>query len=48
LTLLDESKSVQEKTVETLRIASKWEQGPDGPVGGVLNPQAIAQVRIIS
>lgn len=25
LTLLDENKSVQEKTAETLRIASKWE-----------------------
>lgn len=26
LTLLDDTKSVQQKTVETLQIASKWEQ----------------------
>lgn len=26
LTLLDETKSIQQKTVETLQIASKWEQ----------------------
>lgn len=26
LTLLDESKTVQQKTAETLMIASKWEQ----------------------
>lgn len=26
LTLLDESKTVQQKTAETLLIASKWEQ----------------------
>lgn len=26
LTLLDESKTIQQKTVETLHIASKWEQ----------------------
>lgn len=26
LTLLDESKSIQQKTAETLLIASKWEQ----------------------
>ena len=42
---MDDSKTVAEKTVETLRIASKWEEGPDGPIGAFLNPQAIAQVR---
>lgn len=26
MTLLDETKSIQQKTVETLQIASKWEQ----------------------
>lgn len=26
LTLLDDTKSIQQKTVETLQIASKWEQ----------------------
>lgn len=26
LTLLDDSKTIQQKTVETLQIASKWEQ----------------------
>lgn len=26
MTLLDESKTIQQKTVETLQIASKWEQ----------------------
>ncbi|XP_074105505.1 disks large 1 tumor suppressor protein-like isoform X12 [Cotesia typhae] len=31
LTLLDESKSVQQKTVETIRIADKWEAS-DGPI----------------
>lgn len=31
LTLLDDTKSVQEKTQETIRIASKWE-GSDGPM----------------
>ncbi|XP_045483674.1 disks large 1 tumor suppressor protein isoform X4 [Harmonia axyridis] len=31
LTLLDESKSVQEKTAETIRIANKWESS-DGPI----------------
>ncbi|KAI4493004.1 hypothetical protein M0802_009774 [Mischocyttarus mexicanus] len=31
LTLLDESKSVQQKTAETNRIAAKWEAS-DGPI----------------
>ncbi|XP_060524064.1 disks large 1 tumor suppressor protein isoform X4 [Cylas formicarius] len=31
LTLLDENKSVQEKTAETIRIANKWESN-DGPI----------------
>ncbi|XP_066581516.1 disks large 1 tumor suppressor protein isoform X10 [Prorops nasuta] len=31
LTLLDESKSVQQKTAETIRIADKWE-ATDGPI----------------
>lgn len=31
LTLLDENKSVQEKTAETIRIANKWEAN-DGPI----------------
>lgn len=31
LTLLDETKSVQEKTAETIRIANKWETN-DGPI----------------
>lgn len=26
LTLLDDTKTIQQKTVETLQIASKWEQ----------------------
>lgn len=26
LTLLDETKTIQQKTVETLQIATKWEQ----------------------
>lgn len=36
LTLLDESKTVQQKTAETLQIASKWEQE---------NPLKITDVR---
>jgi hypothetical protein len=28
LTLLDETKSLQQKTIETLQIASKWERNP--------------------
>ncbi|KAF5299175.1 hypothetical protein FQA39_LY02348 [Lamprigera yunnana] len=31
LTLLDESKSIQQKTAETIRIANKWETS-DGPI----------------
>lgn len=31
LTLLDETKSVQQKTAETIRIANKWEAS-DGPI----------------
>lgn len=31
LTLLDDTKSVQEKTAETIRIANKWETN-DGPI----------------
>lgn len=31
LTLLDDTKSVQEKTAETIRIANKWEAN-DGPM----------------
>ncbi|XP_046739303.1 disks large 1 tumor suppressor protein isoform X2 [Diprion similis] len=31
LTLLDESKSIQQKTAETIRIANKWEAS-DGPI----------------
>lgn len=38
LTLLDESKTVQQKTAETLQIASKWEQE---------NPLKITDVRKI-
>jgi len=38
LTLLDDTKSVQEKTVETIRIATKWE-GSDGPIALLQNNQ---------
>ncbi|CAH0382402.1 unnamed protein product [Bemisia tabaci] len=31
LTLLDDSKSIQQKTAETIRIANKWEAS-DGPI----------------
>lgn len=31
LTLLDETKSIQQKTAETIRIANKWESS-DGPI----------------
>lgn len=31
LTLLDETKSIQQKTAETIRIANKWEAS-DGPI----------------
>ncbi|XP_068910812.1 disks large 1 tumor suppressor protein isoform X7 [Tenebrio molitor] len=36
LTLLDETKSVQEKTAETIRIANKWETS-DGPIAPYTN-----------
>lgn len=36
LTLLDENKSVQEKTAETIRIANKWETS-DGPIATYTN-----------
>ena len=36
LTLLDETKSVQEKTAETIRIANKWETS-DGPIAPYAN-----------
>ncbi|XP_044258200.1 disks large 1 tumor suppressor protein isoform X5 [Tribolium madens] len=36
LTLLDETKSVQEKTAETIRIANKWETS-DGPIASYTN-----------
>ncbi|XP_065157765.1 disks large 1 tumor suppressor protein isoform X3 [Atheta coriaria] len=36
LTLLDDSKSVQEKTAETIRIANKWETN-DGPIAPPYN-----------
>ena len=31
LTLLDDTKSIQQKTAETIRIANKWEAS-DGPI----------------
>ncbi|CAL8094596.1 unnamed protein product [Orchesella dallaii] len=42
LTLLDDTKSVQEKTAETIRIATKWE-GSDGPIG-ILNSMQLQVV----
>lgn len=36
-TLLDESKSTQQKTLETLQIASKWEREP--PITTVTQPK---------
>jgi len=40
LTLLDDTKSLQEKTAETIRIASKWEGGgPISPFGASTQPQ---------
>lgn len=41
LTLLDDTKSVQEKTAETIRIATKWE-GSDGPIG-ILNSMQVSK-----
>jgi len=41
-TLLDDSKSTQQKTLETLRIASKWEQEPP-----ITSTQPKFEVRII-
>ncbi|XP_073834147.1 MAGUK family member discs large 1 isoform X29 [Musca autumnalis] len=39
LTLLDDSKTIQQKTVETLQIASKWEQ--DGHTVKIADNQAV-------
>ncbi|KDR17811.1 Disks large 1 tumor suppressor protein [Zootermopsis nevadensis] len=42
LTLLDETKSIQQKTAETIRIANKWEasDGPITPTYGNNDPEA--------
>uniref|UniRef100_A0A1I8PWG4 Disks large 1 tumor suppressor protein n=1 Tax=Stomoxys calcitrans TaxID=35570 RepID=A0A1I8PWG4_STOCA len=42
LTLLDDSKTIQQKTVETLQIASKWEQ--DGHTVKISDNQAVKAV----
>ncbi|XP_066908804.1 disks large 1 tumor suppressor protein isoform X3 [Halyomorpha halys] len=42
LTLLDDTKSVQQKTAETIRIANKWESS-DGPIS--YNSDVIADIR---
>ncbi|XP_044762452.1 disks large 1 tumor suppressor protein isoform X4 [Coccinella septempunctata] len=55
LTLLDDSKSVQEKTAETIRIANKWESS-DGPIaptytnndGGNTNSNSLRSVEVQS
>lgn len=50
LTLLDDTKSVQEKTAETIRIANKWEAN-DGPIAATytndvstLNPSNLMEI----
>lgn len=42
-TLLDESKSTQQKTLETLQIASKWEREP--PITTVTQPKIEVIIR---
>ena len=37
LTLLDDTKTIQQKTVETLQIANKWEDGTSGPISFITN-----------
>ena len=44
-TLLDESKSVQQKTTETLQIVAKWEQTLT-IAGGVPQPQTTLQTEV--
>jgi len=41
LTLLDESKTTQQKTVETLQIASRWEMDP--PIVGSQQQSAVLE-----
>lgn len=47
LTLLDESKSVQQKTAETNRIAAKWEAS-DGPITPTFAQNDVSRVTRIS
>jgi len=41
LTLLDDTKSVQQKTAETIRIANKWESD-DGPIANIFNNNEVS------
>ncbi|XP_011343161.1 disks large 1 tumor suppressor protein isoform X12 [Ooceraea biroi] len=45
LTLLDESKSVQQKTAETIRIADKWEAS-DGPITPTFAQNDVPRTRV--
>lgn len=45
LTLLDETKSVQQKTAETIRIANKWETN-DGPIAPPFVNNDVSNFRI--
>lgn len=44
LTLLDDTKSVQEKTAETIRIANKWEAS-DGPIAPPYSNNNVSTLR---
>lgn len=53
LTLLDDNKTIQQKTVETLQIASKWEQENSlkiiaAEVGNILNCIKALEIFVIN
>lgn len=53
LTLLDDNKTIQQKTVETLQIASKWEQENSlkiiaAEVGNILNCIEALEIFVIN
>lgn len=47
LTLLDDTKSIQQKTAETIRIANKWEAS-DGPITPTYGNNDVSHVTLYS
>lgn len=42
ITLLDDTKSIQQKTAETLQIANKWENSP--PLAGLTHNNEVSRI----